>query len=63
MAIKEKQRYEMLHNSNTIKAENVLLETLYQDEGLLTAVRKKILTAQHSISLSIMPMDISITQF
>lgn len=53
------QRYEMLYKNNRMKAENLLL-TLYQNEELLTTVRKEILTAPHSISLSIMQMDISI---
>lgn len=38
------QRYEMLHKNNRMKAKNLLL-TLYQNEELLTTVRKEILTA------------------
>jgi hypothetical protein len=53
----------MLHNNNTVKAKNTLMAIFYQDKGLLTALREKILTAQNPISLSIMPADISITQF
>lgn len=46
-----------------MKSKNTLLATFYKDEGLLTAQTEKILTAQNSILLSIIPADIPITQF